>query len=80
MMKKDVAIKLLGGTVARAAAEMRVTRQAVHQWPDVLPQRIEDRVLACQARKLLPPAMLGQEPARKAPATTRRKSQDAVTP
>lgn len=59
-MKKDVAIKLLGDTVADAAAAVGTTRQAVHQWPDPLPQRIEDRVLAAQARRYLPPHLLGQ--------------------
>lgn len=61
-MKKQTAIKLLGDTVAAAAAAVGTTRQAVHQWPDPLPPRIEDRVLAAQARRYLPPHLIGQKP------------------
>lgn len=61
-MDKETAIKLLGETVADAAAVIGTTRQAVHQWPDPLPPRIEDRVLAAQARRYLPPHLIGQKP------------------
>jgi hypothetical protein len=43
-MFKDDAIKLLGGSVAVAADTLGVTRQAIAKWPEVLPQRIADRV------------------------------------
>lgn len=33
--------------------------QAIDKWPVVLPRRIEDRVLAAQARKYLPAELLG---------------------
>lgn len=50
-MLKTKAIELLGGTVAAAAKEIGVTYQAVSNWPDVLPDRIADRVVAALARK-----------------------------
>lgn len=53
-MTKDRAIQLLGGTVAAAAAAVRVSASAVSQWPEHLPERIEDRVLAALARRLHP--------------------------
>jgi len=49
-MKKCDAISLLGGTVTDAAKAIGINRQAVTQWPDVLPPRIVDRVLAAVAR------------------------------
>ena len=58
-MLKSKAIELLGGTIAAAAEAVRVTYQAVDKWPDELPPRIEDRVLAALARKHLPPHLLG---------------------
>lgn len=60
-MNKAKAIELLGGTVTAAAAAVGVTPSAVTQWPDELPGRIEDRVLAALARKHLPPDLIGQE-------------------
>jgi hypothetical protein len=59
VVDKAKAIELLGGTPALAAAEIGVTVQAIGQWPDPLPRRIEDRVLAALARKHLPPKILG---------------------
>lgn len=50
-MKKDDAIKLLGGTVSEAARAIGIMPQAVSQWPDVLPSRTSDRVIAALARK-----------------------------
>ena len=60
-MLKSKAIELLGGTPAAAAREVGVTTQAISQWPDELPDRIADRVLAALARKHLPPEMIGAE-------------------
>jgi hypothetical protein len=57
-MLKAKAIELLGGTTASAAKEIGVTYQAVVKWPDELPPRIADRVLAVLARKHLPPNMI----------------------
>lgn len=50
-MDKAKAIELLGGTIAAAADAIGISYQAVRKWPDVLPQRIADRVTAALARK-----------------------------
>lgn len=50
-MDKKTAINLLGGTVTAVADAIGITYQAVHDWPDVLSARIEDRVYAALARK-----------------------------
>lgn len=44
-MNKQLAIDLLGGSIANAARTLGVTYQAVLKWPDVLPQRITQRVI-----------------------------------
>lgn len=49
-MNKAHAIKVLGGSVAIAAQKLGVSYQAVSKWPDVLPPRIADRVVAAVAR------------------------------
>ena len=67
-MNKSTAIQLLGGTVVSAAKEVGVSPSAVSQWPDQLPERVADRVLAALARKHLPPELLGLPPAVEAPA------------
>jgi hypothetical protein len=67
-MEKAKAIELLGGTPKSAADAVGVTASAVSQWPDVLPARISDRVLAVLARKHLPPELIGGE----APQTAAR--------
>ena len=58
-MLKTTAIALLGGTVASAAREIGVSYAAVNKWPETLPPRIADRVLAVQARKYLSADLLG---------------------
>lgn len=58
-MLKANAIELLGGSVADVAKAVGVSPQAVSQWPDDLPPRIEDRILAALARKHLPPELIG---------------------
>ncbi|NVM91111.1 hypothetical protein FHT32_004775 [Variovorax sp. SG517] len=50
-MKKTEAIELLGGSITATAAAIGVSYQAVNQWPEDLPARIEDRVLAALARQ-----------------------------
>lgn len=50
-MKKTEAIDKLGGTVADAARACGITPSAVSQWPDELPRRIEDRVIAAIVRR-----------------------------
>jgi hypothetical protein len=69
-MEKAKAIELLGGSVPAAAKAVGVTRSAVGQWPDILPGRIEDRVLAVLARRHLSPELLGDVPAVAAPPPT----------
>lgn len=59
-MLKTKAIKALGGDVAEAAERVGVSYQAVSQWPDVLPPRIADRVLAALAREKLPKRALAE--------------------
>ncbi|WGT64979.1 hypothetical protein [Variovorax paradoxus] len=58
-MKKTRALELLGGSVGTAAEAVGISSAAVSQWPDDLPSRIEDRVLAALARKHLPAEMIG---------------------
>lgn len=53
-MHKSKAIELLGGTITSAAKEIGVTYQAIDKWPDELPPRLADRVLAAVARKRFP--------------------------
>ncbi len=50
-MQKSEAISLLGGTVEEAAKAIRITSSAISQWPDVLPARLQDRVLAACVRE-----------------------------
>lgn len=59
-MLKTKAIELLGGSAASAAEAVGVSPSAISQWPDELPDRISDRVLAALARKHLPPELIGQ--------------------
>lgn len=59
-MYKSKAIELLGGSIAAAAEAIGISYQAVNQWPDELPLRIEDRVMAALARKHLPPEVISQ--------------------
>jgi len=50
-MKKHEAIQLLGGSVTKAAEAIGINSQAVTQWPEDLPRRISDRVIAALATK-----------------------------
>ena len=60
-MLKTKAIELLGGSVSAAADAIGISYQAVHKWPDVLPDSIADRVVAAGARRHLSPEVLGEE-------------------
>ena len=53
-MRKDHALKLLGSTNVEVAEAIGITPSAVSQWPDNLPDRIADRVVAAWARKQFP--------------------------
>lgn len=50
-MDKTEAIRLLGGTTTTVAEAIGITPQAVSDWPETLPPRIADRVLAALYRK-----------------------------
>ena len=71
-MKKTIAIELLGGTHSSAAKLIgSITPSAISQWPDELPPRIADRVIAACVRAgrtvpaefLAPPVDQGQQAA-----------------
>ena len=63
-MDKKKAIELLGGSVASVADVVGVSYQAINKWPDQLPSRIADRVLAACLRKgIKVPAELLKKPA-----------------
>ncbi len=49
-MTKEKAIKLLGGSISAAAKAIGISYQAVAKWPEILPPRIEDRVIAASFR------------------------------
>lgn len=53
-MKKSDATQLLGGSHSAAAEAIGITPQAYGQWPEILPKRLEDRVVAAIARRCLP--------------------------
>jgi hypothetical protein len=53
-MLKTKAIELLGGSAASAAEAIGVTYQAVVKWPDDLPARIVDRVIAALVKQKRP--------------------------
>lgn len=50
-MKKITALQLLGGTELSAARALGCSRQNVNRWPDDLPRRIADRVIAARVRQ-----------------------------
>lgn len=53
-LTKEHAIEMLGGSVSSAAKAIGIEYQAVRKWPDVLPDRIADRVVAAIARRKYP--------------------------
>lgn len=75
-MEKTKAIELLGGSVAEAAKKLGVSYQAVSKWPDVLPQRVADRVLGVYARMKFPE--LAEAPAANDPQAPQRAEQGAA--
>lgn len=50
-MEKSKAIQLLGGTTESAARAIGISYQAISKWPELLPPRIADRVIAAYVRK-----------------------------
>ena len=61
-MLKTKAIELLGGSIKDAASKLGVTYQAVKKWPDTLPPRISDRVIAALAREQSMVSLLTKKP------------------
>lgn len=66
-LSREQAIALFG-SISAAATAIGVSYQAVNQWPDLLPVRIADRVIAACVRRgiTVPPEALAapeQEPA-----------------
>jgi hypothetical protein len=55
-MDKTKAIELLGdgGGSAVVARKLGISYQAVEKWPDPLPPRIADRIVAALAREHMP--------------------------
>ncbi len=49
-MKKNEATALLGDNSISAAKAIGITPQAYSQWPEDLPKRLEDRVIAAFIR------------------------------
>jgi len=50
-MKKTIAMKLLGPTADDVARRVGCTGAAVRKWPDDLPPRLVDRVIAASVRE-----------------------------
>lgn len=65
-MEKIKAIELLGGTVAKAADAIGINSQAISQWPETLPPRLADRVIAACVRSGIAVPRELAKPARKA--------------
>lgn len=64
-MNKELALSFIGGSPQLAAKAVGVSRSAVAQWPDPLPPKLVDRVLAAWAREnvpSLPPAFIEADP------------------
>lgn len=49
-MHKSQAIELLGGGVTGAAEAIGISSAAISQWPEELPARLQDRVIAALYR------------------------------
>ena len=49
-MTKAEAVQLFGNK-NRLAIAVGISRQAISQWPDILPARLADRVIAAASRK-----------------------------
>lgn len=55
---KQEAIRIFGGTMKAVGDALGISRQAVYQWPEDLPQDTSDRLVGAAIRlKLLPPGL-----------------------
>lgn len=50
-MNKALALDLIGGTPLLASKAIGISRSAIAQWPETLPPKLSDRVLAAWARE-----------------------------
>ena len=50
-IRKTEAIEMLGGSTREVAAALGVSYQAVDKWPEVLSDKVADRVLAAWTRR-----------------------------
>ncbi|MGH9894063.1 MAG: Cro/CI family transcriptional regulator [bacterium] len=50
-MRKSEAISMFANSTSCLARAIGITTQAISQWPEELPPRIEDRVIAALARE-----------------------------
>ena len=50
-IRKTEAIEVLGGSTKEAAAALGVSYQAIDKWPEVLSNKVADRVLAAWTRR-----------------------------
>ena len=49
IMTKSTAINIFG-TVANLAKALGISRSAIYQWPDELPQRLSDQIIGAAVR------------------------------
>lgn len=75
-MKKQTARELLGPDDASIARAMGITRSAVNQWPEVLPKRTANGVIAARLRQEWLQA-LGKRPGA---SKNMRQQSDALPP
>ena len=69
MLKANAIAAIGGGSITKTAEAVGVLPSAVSQWPEVLPPRIGDRVIAALVRAGREvPAELLRQPAAPAPA------------
>jgi len=62
-MKKITALTLLGGNTVRVGARIGCTGAAIRKWPEDLPARLVDRVIAAIVRDLVQEqALMGRKP------------------
>lgn len=55
---KQEAIQIFGGSMRAVGDALGISRQAVYQWPEELPQDTSDRLVGAAIRlKLLPPGL-----------------------
>ena len=75
---KQEAIQIFGGTMRAVGDALGITRQAVYQWPEVLPQDTSDRLVGAAIRlNLLSPNQDQRTGERRQKHTPRKPSMEA---